>query len=260
MEPPKKLVVSPRERIATVYSQMLDATIDPLEAEGYEAAIRQQTDLSAYITNIGGLGAFPTMVIDRSSLPWIMTTVAHEWAHNYLTLFPLGLRYLESSELVTLNETVAEIVGDEIGARVVTRHYPNLAVAEPGFLANADERRPAALDYGPFPFSFRREMRETRLRVDGLLAAGLVESAERYMEARRHFFVARGYPLRVLNQAYFAFHGSYGTSAASSSPIGPQLQRLRLLTGDLPTFLQTVRWFTGLADLEEALLAWQQRS
>ena len=96
-------------------------------------------------------------------------------------------------------------------------------------------------------------MRETRLHVDALLEAGLVQTAEAYMEARRRYFVAQGHPLRVLNQAYFAFHGSYATGAASSSPIGPQLQRLRAESDDLAQFLATVRWFTSLADLEKAL-------
>ena len=96
-------------------------------------------------------------------------------------------------------------------------------------------------------------MRETRLHVDALLEAGLVETAESYMEARRRYFVAHGYPLRVLNQAYFAFNGNYATGAASSSPIGPQLVRLREESDDLAHFLATVRWFTSVKDLEEAL-------
>ena len=92
-------------------------------------------------------------------------------------------------------------------------------------------------------------MRETRLHVDALLEAGLVETAEAYMEARRHYFVAHGHPLRVLNQAYFAFNGNYATGAASSSPIGPQLQQLRAGSKDLAHFLETVRWFTSLGPI-----------
>jgi hypothetical protein len=254
VEPPKKLVVSPRDRITTVYSRMLTEEIDPTQAEASEAAIFDETNLSAYITNIGGLGAYPTMVVDRASLPWVMSTVAHEWVHNYLTLFPLGLRYNVSSELIIINETVADIVGDEIGEQVVARYYPEFLPEEPPLPASAGggEVLPEVPEE-PLPFSFRREMRETRLRVDALLAAGMVESAERYMEARRRFFVDQGYPLRVLNQAYFAFHGSYGTSAASTSPIGPKLQTLRVQSEDLSTFLRTVRWFTSAEDVDRAL-------
>ena len=107
----------------------------------------------------------------------------------------------------------------------------------------------------PPPFNFQREMRKTRLRVDNLLASGHYEAAEHYMEARRRFFVANGYHLRVLNQAYFAFHGSYATGGASSSPIGPQLEELQRIKtpADIAGFLRTVRWFTSSADLEQAL-------
>ena len=76
-------------------------------------------------------------------------------------------------------------------------------------------------------FGFNEEMRETRLRVDELLANGKVGEAEAYMEERRLFFVENGYPIRRLNQAYFAFQGTYAENAASSSPIAGQLNRFR---------------------------------
>ncbi len=44
---------------------------------------------------------------------------------------------------------------------------------------------------------------------DELLAAGKIEEAEAYMEARRQVFWDNGYAIRKLNQAYFAFYGAY---------------------------------------------------
>jgi hypothetical protein len=254
-EPPKKMVVSPRDRIATVYAHMLDEDIGLETIEEVEESIYEQLDLSAYITNIGGLGAFPTMVVDRASLEWILSTVAHEWVHNYLTLFPLGLRYAVSPELTTINETVAEIVGNEIGARALARYYPDLVPPPPDPYAEPPHDDREFSD--PPPFDFHTEMRETRLEVDRLLAAGQVAEAEAYMEERRHYFAENGHPLRVLNQAYFAFHGSYGTSPASSSPIGPKLEQLRAAVPDLETFLREVRWFTTAEDVDAALAKWQ---
>ncbi len=254
VEPPRKLVVSPRDEITTIYSRMLDAEMTLAEIEAAESAYRQEFDSSAYITNIGGLGAFPTMVVDRASLGWILSTVAHEWVHNYLTLFPLGFNYMTSHEFMTMNETVAEIVGNEMGERALRTFYPALVPPPDPYAATTAMDEPLQEPV----FDFRVEMRATRLVVDELLAAGEVEEAETYMEERRRYFVENGYPLRVLNQAYFAFHGSYGTSAASSSPIGPKMEALRAATPDLSTFLQTVRSFTSVADLDAALASYGQ--
>lgn len=254
VEPPRKLVVSPRDQITTIYSRMLDATMSLASIEAAEATYREVYNSSAYITNIGGLGAFPTMVIDQAGLEWILSTVAHEWTHNYLTLFPLGINYMTSPDFITMNETVAEIVGNEVGEATLRTFYPELVPppeeALPAEMAES-ERIPPPDE--PERFDFRREMRQTRLVVDQLLALGKVEDAEAYMEVQRLYFVENGYSLRLLNQAYFAFHGSYGTSAASTSPIGPKMEALRSATPNLKTFLETVRSFTSTTDLDRAL-------
>jgi hypothetical protein len=250
VEPPKKLVISRRDRIETIYSRMLDAQMSLPEIERAEAEIAQQYNAVGYITDIGGLGAFPTMVVDRATLRWVLSTVAHEWTHNYLVFHRLGWNYFNSQELTTMNETVAEIVGNEIGDLTLAKYYPELM---PPIQPVAP---PASPEVQPFTFQF--EMRKTRLEVDRLLAEGDVEGAEAYMEARRKEFIENGFPLRVLNQAYFAFHGSYGTSPASTSPIGPMLERLRASIPDVSTFLETVRGFNSVEDLEKALAEWER--
>ena len=273
IEPPLKLTISPRDRISTLHSRVLQAEYDPVTLEESERSIEDRTDLSAHITRIGGMAVFPAMVVESSSLEWVLETVAHEWVHHYLFLFPLGLRYASSDDATTLNETVAEIVGAEIAGRLTRRLYGSTQPSEEAEDGSNEDGSCACSTadiwtqtyeleqsrwerYGrPLPFDFQRAMRETRLHVDTLLEAGLVETAETYMEGRRRFLVANGYPLRVLNQAYFAFHGSYGTGAAASNPIGPMLQQLRAESDDLAHFLGQVRWFTSLSDLEKALLA-----
>jgi hypothetical protein len=251
-DPPMKLVVSPRDRIEMVFSRMVNGGMPLQVVEQAEAKVEALPNASAYITEIGGLGAYPTMVVDQASLPWVLSTVAHEWVHNYLFFFPLGWSYFRSHDLTTLNETVAEIVGNEIGLEALRRYYPDL-YAE-ALAAEAAQGETLPDDPGPGEvFDFATEMRKTRLEVDQLLAAGKVAEAEAYMAARRHEFIEAGYPLRVLNQAYFAFHGSYGTSAASTSPIGPKLEYLRSLMLDVETFLTTVRWFTSTEDLDRAI-------
>ena len=271
IEPPLKLTVSPRDRISTFHSRVLQAEYNPGKLEASERAIEDRTGLSAHISRIGGMAVFPAMVVESSSLDWVLETIAHEWVHHYLFLFPLGLRYASSDDATTLNETVAEIVGAEIADRLTRRLYDSVrpAVKVPN---GSNEKSTCACSTGenwtqtyeleqnrwerygrPLPFEFQRAMRETRLHVDTLLEAGLVEAAETYMEGRRRFLVANGYHLRVLNQAYFAFHGSYGTEGAASDPIGPMLQQLRAESDGLAHFMGRVRWFTSLSDLENSL-------
>lgn len=254
-EPPQILIISPRHEIRNIHARMLEPGIDSAEAGAAESAIESRTDYSAYITRIGGLGAYPTMVVESTNFEWFISTVAHEWVHNYLTLFPLGMRFGSSPELTTLNETVASIIGDEVGRRVLRHFYPEFAPPELPPTAPTGQPTQNTPAQEPERFDFNREMRVTRLRVDELLAEGRVDEAEAYMEARRQLFVENGYHLRVLNQAYFAFHGSYATGGASSSPIGEQLQALQRIKtpDDIAGFLHTVRWFTSAADLERVL-------
>ncbi len=256
-EPPKKMVVSPRERIATVDYRMLVPEFGADMASVAENTIREEQNRIAYVTNIGGLGAYPSMVVDRASLPWVLSTVAHEWTHNYLTLFPLGLSYNVSSELTIINETVAEIVGNEVGMKVLETYYPELLPpsdnTDDSAAQSSEGERIEIPPSGPMPFDFRTEMRRTRLIVDQLLAEGKVETAEAYMEARRQFFIANGYPLRVLNQAYFAFHGSYGTSPSSTNPLAPKLFALRTQVPDVQAFLRAVRGIRSAEGLEKVL-------
>jgi len=84
-------------------------------------------------------------------------------------------------------------------------------------------------------------MAATRRGVDAMLKAGQVTGAESYMEDRRKIFVAHGYALRKLNQAYFAFYGSYADSGGGAvNPIGAELKRLRLQSGSLKEYLTTI--------------------
>lgn len=251
-EPPLYLIVSPRQVIALRKGVHLRAGLTLSEREEIEAAV--DNALPAYVSlveDIGGFGAYPTMVIDNASLSWILDTIAHEWTHNVLAFRPLGWHYFDSNDTVTLNETVASIVGEEIGARVLERYYPQEV---PSPRPPVSERRPLNIPgLAPPRFDFNREMRRTRLRVDELLAAGRMAEAEAFMEAQRQRFIAEGYALRKLNQAYFAFHGSYATAPSAVDPIGPKMTRLRQASPSLRAFLDTVAQFTRVEDLDRAL-------
>jgi hypothetical protein len=241
---PLNLIISPRTEIRNELSISLDAGLDAVEKDEIETGIYQDYDLSALIEPVGGLGAYPTMVMRTTDLNWLTETIAHEWIHNYLTFFPLGIRYYLNDEMRTINETTASLAGKEIGLDLIIAYYPECTPRYyqpmPTYttvLAEGAE----TLD----PFNFRAEMRETRVRVDALLANGKVDEAERYMEARRNFFWENGHRLRKINQAYFAFHGAYndtpGGGASGSDPVGPAVQALRTQYSSLSNFLQAIR-------------------
>jgi hypothetical protein len=96
-------------------------------------------------------------------------------------------------------------------------------------------------------------MRETRRNVDEMLAQGRIEEAEAYMEERRQFINENGYYIRKLNQAYFAFHGTYTDSPTSIDPIGVEMRKLREETDSLKDFLEIVAEMTTRQDLAESV-------
>ena len=60
------------------------------------------------------------------------------------------------------------------------------------------------------------------------------------MEERRLYLLANGYYIRKLNQAYFAFYGTYASSPGSVSPIGSGLRNIRQQQPSLKDFIDLV--------------------
>jgi hypothetical protein len=162
-----------------------------------------------------------------------VVTTAHEWLHHWFFFQPLGQHFWDTSQMTTLNETAATLGGRAIGDRAFTAMTGERIVRDPP--------SPPALD--PEAFDFDAAMRETRVKTEALLAEGKIEEAEAYMEERRRFLAANGRFIRKINQAFFAFHGSYATSAASISPIDGQLRELQSRSGTLEGFVKTVGRF-----------------
>ncbi len=248
------LIVSPRTEISTIFEINLQPGMDVLEREKIESGIFRDFSLAALVEPIGGLGAYPSMVMQSSDIVWLLDTVAHEWTHNWLTFHSLGMRYFNSDDLRTINETTASISGKEISRETLKTWYPqHLPAAESEQSSNS--KKPIIPENESF--SFRKEMHTTRVRVDALLAEGKVEEAEAYMESRRVFLWERGYHLRKINQAYFAFYGSYndvpGGGAAGDDPVGPVVQRYRKQFADLHRFMVNIASVKSFSELQGRL-------
>jgi hypothetical protein len=242
---PWALIVSPRTEIAEVANISLQTDLD------LENHI-QLEDLSTLVVPVGGVGTYPTMVAQSSDINWLVEVVSHEWTHNYLTWHPLGLLYLESPELQTMNETTANIVGKEIGAALIARYYPERVPPEQVAAASSTQEENLAAPV----FDFQNEMHTTRVRVDELLAQSKVDEAEQYMEERRLMFWNHGYVIRKLNQAYFAFYGSYAdvpVGPAGEDPVGAAVRELRAQSDTLVEFLNRMAGLTSFEALKQLL-------
>ena len=243
---PPVLVISPRERIELESTRLLTPGLGVEERQDIEEEVEVlDDDYSALVVNTGGVATFPAVVGASPNLQYTLRTVAHEWVHHYLIFYPLGRNYWTSGEMVSINETVANIAGDEIGNAVYARYYVDKQPPPP---TPAPASTPAPTPDPPV-FSFNREMRETRLKADRLLEEGKIEEAEAYMEERRMLFAENGYFLRKLNQAYFAFHGSYADRPTSVSPIGGQVRQIRERSASLKEFIETMARVSSHEDL-----------
>ena len=247
--PPNLLVLSPRDRIYRQQATLLRPGLSDAVKEGIEERALRSANLSAVVEGTGGLSVYPSVVLDTVGLRYALEIVAHEWVHHWLFFRPLGRNFQSSPELLTLNETAASIAGAELGDRAFAA-LSGPPAAPHQFTPDAPEE---ALSPAPAGFDFTAEMRQTRRRAEELLAAGRIEAAEAYMEERRRQFVARGYNIRKLNQAYFAFHGSYATGPGSVSPIGEQLSELRRSSPSVKDFLETVAQFGSYREFLEYL-------
>ena len=250
---PQSLIVSPRTEIRREVEVSLSPGINVNAKDELEELIFSELDRAALVVPIGGIGSYPTMVMQSANLVWLSEVIAHEWVHNFLTLRPLGINYLTSEELRTINETVATLTGQELGWLILEKYYPEHLPPELLPLHVDAALSPPETDPDLDIFDFQVEMRLTRVETDRLLAMGDVEGAEAYMEARRQVFWDNGYPIRRLNQAYFAFYGAYSADpaggAAGEDPVGLAVQALRARYGELADFLNAISWVTSFETL-----------
>ena len=187
-----------------------------------EDSITTNKNLSAVVLQTGGLATYPSIVPSNVSLLNLLETASHEWLHSYLIFFPLGRAYFSDGQMLTINETLANMFGKELALEMYLRitdkdnNTENIISEEN---VDQEKKQPA--------FSYNKHMQKTRIKTEELLSEGKIIEAEKYMEDRRLDLNKYGYNIRKINQAYFAFYGSYADSPQSISPIYKQLQDLR---------------------------------
>ncbi|HEX5369133.1 MAG TPA: hypothetical protein VFY10_06925 [Dehalococcoidia bacterium] len=244
---PRTLAISPRDQIKLIGTSLLRPDLSLSKVEQIEAQTEQKRDVSALAFPLGGLGAYPTIIDYPDDYADALSLIAHEWMHNYLFFRPLGFNYYKNNDLETMNETTADLVGQELAKAVLAR-WP--ALPEPQ-QAPSQPSQPTTpqVDAGAV-------LRQLRGDVDKLLAAGKIDEAEALMEQKRRDLDVAGYYIRKLNQAYFAFLNLYAGEAGSPAavnPIGPKIDELRKRSASLKQFVLIVGGLTSVRQLDAAL-------
>ena len=240
-EPPSLLILSPRNEIKLEKTILLKSNSSIPDKYKIEETIENIENKSALITDISGLSTFPATVKIKN-LESTLSTTAHEWFHNYMIFKPLGRSYFKNDELKTINETAANIFGDEIAKYI-------LEIEPDKNLQNSElSKRCSRPD-----FCFGLEMNETRSTTEKYLNEGKVYEAEEYMNKRQKLFLKNGYIIRKLNQAYFAFHGIYADSPSSKSTVFEELTNIRKNSNSLSDFIKKIENISTENDYQQLI-------
>ena len=239
--PPYVLATSPRDRIELEGIYLIAGSTNGEDLLGIEreAKVVADTELSTILVRTGGIATYPSTIPEGSSQSNTVETIIHEWIHHYLALHPLGQRYFASDDLRTLNETVADLAAAELADVLLSQAK-----------WSSDRISTDSKDH----FDFLNDMRELRMEVEILLREKRINEAEQIMEEQRLLFADKGYHIRTLNQAYFAYYDAYANSPASTNPIGGKVLSIREKVDSIGEFIRLIAEFSTIEDLDRALL------
>ncbi len=243
--PPNLLIVSPRDSIYRMKEIILIQDLTADEIDYIETEI-DKLGYSSIVLRVGGMATFPSFVTNNAGLEFTISTAIEEWFHQYFFFKPAGFLYAfnllglySDSDISTINETIAGIVSDEIASMIYQKYYTSYYEDNAYVYSEGSG------------FDFYEEMRNIRIAVDNYLATGEIEQAEAFMEEERLYILSQGYYIRRLNQAYFAFYGTYASNPSSVNPIGDMLRDLRNNSADITDFIKITSSIKNLDDLNE---------
>jgi hypothetical protein len=238
---PQVLVVSPRDRISRERTELLRPDLTDADIEAIERDAEADGMHAALVVPTGGVATYPAIVDTDARYRQAVTTASHEWVHHYLALYPLGRAYFDTGDTRAINETVADVAGDEIAGLALQRFND---VPPPDIEAPETDPRPFV---DPFKL-----LRDLRVEVDSLLAEGRIDEAERRMQSVQEQLATANTSLkpRRINQAYFAWYGTYAARPDSVDPLGDQVRAVRQRAASLAQFLELMRGVQSRAEVE----------
>ena len=238
---PKLLVISPRDKIYRQEDKLLNSNISLVAINNMELSLLEENNLSAIVVPTGGVSTYPS-IVSEGDLLYILQTAAHEWLHNYLALFPLGRSYFTSTDMQSINETICDIFGNEVGIiayeKIMDRKIDN----------EINQTKKINKE-----FNFDKFMKETRLVVEKLLSEGKILESESFMDEQRMVLSSNGYDIRKINQAYFAFYGTYGGNPESSNNYYDNLIQIRKRYKNLGDMIHDIKYSDNIEKIYSLL-------
>jgi len=231
---PKLLVTSPRNKIERKEEILLVPSIDIETIEELEG-IASNDELSSVIINIGGLATYPSIIAEGKSSRELFLTISHEWLHQYLIFHPLGRSYFSNTEMKEINETLANIFSKKLLKSLCEKDFEiknEMCSVSP----LKDENK----------FDYREFMKKLRINVDQLLSEGKINNAEKLMNESTLILNNNGIKIRKINQAWFAFNGTYGDSPSSTSNFNDELNNLIDSYGTLKDAINDIKNISSL--------------
>ena len=208
---PKLLVTSPKNKIERGSELLISSSINLKDVEKIENTIEEEENLSSIIIDIGGIAAYPAIVKESNNPRQLFLTFSHEWLHQYLIFHPLGRSYFSSVKMKEINETLANIFSDKLLFSLCLKEFE---LKEE--ICSVEGRVKNEFDYSNF-------MKNLRLEVDNLLFERKILEAEKLMKDSTLILNNNGFKIRKINQAWFAFNGTYGDSPSSTSNVDDEL-------------------------------------
>tara|TARA_B100001029_G_C14981061_1_gene406045 strand:- start:61 stop:1056 length:996 start_codon:yes stop_codon:yes gene_type:complete len=208
---PKLLVTSPRNKIERGSELLINSSISLIEIEKIENAIEEEENLSSIIIDIGGIAAYPAIIKESNNQRQLFLTFSHEWLHQYLIFHPLGRSYFSNTKMKEINETLANIFSAKLLDSLCLKEFELKKE-----ICSIEDKVKNEFDYSKF-------MKNLRLDVDNLLLERKILEAEKLMEDSALILNNNGFKIRKINQAWFAFNGTYGDSPSSVSNIDDEL-------------------------------------
>ncbi|MEX2144826.1 MAG: hypothetical protein WD712_00385 [Candidatus Spechtbacterales bacterium] len=252
--PPKLLVVSPKggvKRIADLFVSPYITSADIIKLESRVELIKDGENLySAYISDIGGCASVYPAIITPTTAKSCFNVIVHEWTHGFVMFTPVYTAK-DKTFLSAMNETVSEYMGEEISNKIWEKYYEPYLDSKYGKIP--EEEKGSALD--GWEKECEEIMKETYYLMQSCLDEGRFKEAEEHMREGFNLLKHKGYPVRKMNSAYFAFLGQYAAGPAfrgANGGVGNLLHLLRQNTS-LRDFLYTATSCTSLQDLERAV-------